>query len=50
MYEIVKEADKILCVLANERRTAIPIDPSNADYQAFLEWVAEGNEPEVVAL
>jgi hypothetical protein len=25
----------------------IPIDEHNADYQAFLEWVEEGNEIEV---
>jgi hypothetical protein len=23
----------------------IPTDPENRDYQAFLEWVAEGNSP-----
>jgi hypothetical protein len=24
----------------------IPFDPANVDYQKYLEWVAEGNQPE----
>jgi hypothetical protein len=23
----------------------IPFDPTNTDYQEYLKWVAEGNEP-----
>jgi hypothetical protein len=26
-------------------RAAIPFDPDNTDYQAYLKWVAEGNTP-----
>ena len=25
---------------------SIPLDEANTDYQEYLEWVAEGNEPE----
>ena len=26
--------------------TFVPFDPANADYQEYLEWVAEGNTPD----
>ena len=26
-------------------RAVIPFDPDNTDYQAYLKWLAEGNQP-----
>lgn len=28
-----------------ENKNCVPADPANIDYQAYLKWVAEGNEP-----
>jgi hypothetical protein len=36
-------ADVILHVLDN---AYIPFDPANTDYQEYLRWCEEGNEPE----
>jgi hypothetical protein len=32
------------CVLRSDG-WSIPLDESNTDYQAYLAWLAEGNEP-----
>jgi len=32
--------------IEGEVRSFIPFDPANTDYQEYLEWKAEGNEPE----
>ena len=40
---VTKEADVII---RKENNTSIPKDPTNTDYQEYLEWVAAGNTAE----
>ena len=39
-------AESTITVLRKSDNAVIPFDNNNADYQEYLEWVAEGNTPE----
>jgi hypothetical protein len=42
MYKLINEQT----VQRLSDNAFIPFDPANTDYQAYLKWVEEGNEPE----
>jgi hypothetical protein len=42
IYKLTKQENQILRLSDN---AFIPFDPANTDYQEYLKWVAEGNEP-----
>jgi hypothetical protein len=46
MYKLLKDqlTDKV-CSVLKDNNMSIPFDPDNTDYQAYLTWVSEGNEP-----
>lgn len=33
------------CIIRTADNAYIPFDPANTDYQAYLRWLEEGNEP-----
>jgi hypothetical protein len=47
MYKILKNTftGEIYSVLKTDTNTAIPFDPQNSDYIAYLKWIEEGNVP-----
>jgi len=45
MYKLFKFNEQQVCVIRLSDMVSIPFDPANTDYQAYLKWVAEGNEP-----
>ena len=46
MYKLYKPVFGNEMVIRFLDNAFIPFDPANTDYQAYLEWIAAGNEPE----
>ena len=44
MYKYIKTNLGYECVKRLSDNAFIPFDPDNTDYQAYLKWVAEGNQ------
>ena len=47
MYKQIKLPEGIVtnAIYRIEDNAMIPFDPANTDYQAYLKWVEEGNQP-----
>lgn len=45
MYKLLNFNNKTHSVMRVSDCVWIPFDEANTDYQAYLEWFAEGNEP-----
>jgi hypothetical protein len=45
MYKLFNTLSGSQIILRTSDGANIPFDPANTDYQAYLKWVAEGNEP-----
>ena len=45
MYQLVEKVFGSKLIRRISDNAFIPCDPDNTDYQAYLEWLAEGNTP-----
>lgn len=47
MYKLIKNPinQTVSVVQRLSDNAFIPFDPNNVDYQRYLEWLSEGNEP-----
>jgi len=44
-YKLQKNSFGIKSSVLRSDGWSIPFDPANTDYQAYLKWLDEGNEP-----
>ena len=45
MYKLFNFLGQEVSITRLSDGASIPFNPDNTDYQAYLAWVAEGNEP-----
>ena len=45
MYKLIKNEFGNEIGVKSTDTAFIPFDPANTDYQQYLKWLAEGNEP-----
>ncbi len=49
MYQLISHNDQLQSLVkqgTDGSTISIPFDPANTDFQAYLEWVAQGGVPE----
>jgi len=44
-YKLIKSLDGEIRNVLRDGKDSIPFDEANTDYQAYLAWVALGNQP-----
>jgi hypothetical protein len=47
MYKLIKDprTNEVCAIAKVGANLSFPLNPENTDYQAYLEWLAEGNVP-----
>ncbi len=45
MYQLINVEGKLACIKRIADTAIIPLSAGNTDYQEYLAWLAEGNEP-----